>query len=212
VNDWDLQDPPILVKSNGEDMVIGAGKAGIVVALDRATGRLLWKRPVGIHNGHDDVGREVMLGKTPKLPVTILPGSLGGVIAPMATDGSTVFVPVVNAALRVSTQTKKKEGGRPDNGELVALDIATGKIRWRRKFIAAALGYVTSVNDLVFTTTYDGTVTAMTAGKGVVVWRQKLPAATNSGVTVANDLLIAPAGLARVEGQTPQIVAYRLGG
>jgi hypothetical protein len=30
-------------------------------------------------------------------------------------------------------------------------------------------------------------------------------------VTVADDMVIAPAGLASTEGQTPQIVAYRLG-
>src|SRR6478735_5077700 len=73
VNDWDLNDPPILVKAGGKDMVVGAGKSGIVIALDRKTGKLLWKRPVGMYNGHDDIGKEAMEGKTPKLPVTILP-------------------------------------------------------------------------------------------------------------------------------------------
>lgn len=209
VNDWDLNDPPILALVKGHDMVIGAGKSGIVVALEGGTGKLLWKRPVGIHNGHDDIGKEAMEGKTPKLPVTILPGSLGGVIAPMATDGKTVFVPVVNASLTLSGQEEKSEGG-PGNGELVAIDLATGKVKWKAEMSSAAFGYVTAVNDLVFATTYDGTVSAFDAKTGSVVWREKLPAGTNSGVTVDGDMLIAPAGVAAAEGQKPQIVAYKL--
>ncbi len=211
VNDWDLNDPPILVKAGGKDMVIGAGKSGIVIALDRKSGKLLWKSPVGIHNGHDDIGKEAMEGKTPKLPVTLLPGSLGGVIAPMATDGKTVFVPVVNSSLTISGPEEKSEGG-PGNGELVALDLATGKVKWNEEMSTPAFGYVTSVNDLVFATTYDGTVSAFDAKSGTVVWREKLPAGTNSGVTVADDMMIAPAGVAAAEGQQAQIVAYRLGG
>jgi glucose dehydrogenase len=210
VNDWDLQDPPILVKAGGEDMVIGAAKSCLVIALDRATGKLIWKRPVGRHSGHDDIGLEAMQGKTPKLPITMLPGSLGGVIAPMATNGSTVFVPVVNSSLTLSSQTEKSEGG-PGNGELVAIDVATGRVKWKQEFSTPAFGYVTSVNDLVFATTYDGTVTAMKAKNGTVVWREKLPAGTNSGVTVSGDTLIAPAGLASAAGQKAQILAYRLG-
>jgi hypothetical protein len=37
-------------------------------------------------------------------------------------------------------------------------------------------------------------------------------AGTNSGVSVAEDTIIAPAGVAAAEGQSPQIVAFRLGG
>jgi glucose dehydrogenase len=209
VNDWDLNDPPILVKAGGKDMVIGAGKSGIVIALDRKSGKLLWKRPVGIHSGHDDIGKEAMEGKVPKLPVTILPGSLGGVIAPMATDGSTVFVPVVNSSLSLSSQTEKSEGG-PGNGELVAIDLATGKVKWKEELTSPAFGYVTAVNDLVFATTYDGTISAFDAKSGSVVWREKLPSGTNTGVTVADKMLIAPAGVAAAEGQKAQIVAFKL--
>lgn len=209
VNDWDLNDPPILALVKGQDMVIGAGKSGIVVALEGGSGKLLWKRPVGIHNGHDDIGREAMEGKTPKLPVTILPGSLGGVIAPMATDGKTLFVPVVNSSLTLNGQEEKSEGG-PGNGELVAIDLATGKVKWKEEMATPAFGYVTVVNDLVFATSYDGTISAYDSKSGTVLWREKLPAGTNSGVTVAGNMLIAPAGVAAAEGQKPQIVAYQL--
>ncbi len=94
VNDWDLQDPPILVKAGGKDMVVGAGKSGIVVAVDANSGKLLWKRAGRIaqrarrHRPGRDEGEDSKL----KLPMTLLPGSLGGVIAPMSTDGKNVFV------------------------------------------------------------------------------------------------------------------------
>jgi len=210
VNDWDLQDPPILAKVGGKEAVIGAGKSGIVVAVDANSGKLLWKRPVGLHNGHDNIGLAAMKGEYSKLklPMTILPGSLGGVIAPMSTDGKYVFVPIVNSSLTLSSQTEKSEGG-PGNGELVALDLATGKIKWKQKLSTPAFGSATSVNDIVFTTTYDGNVSAFDTSNGTVVWREKLPASTNSGVTVSGNMLIAPAGVA-AEGQKAQIVAYRL--
>lgn len=211
VNDWDLQNPPILVKAGGKDMVIGSGKSGIVIALDRESGKLLWKKPVGTHSGNDNIGLEAMRGNYPKTPVTLYPGSLGGVIAPMSTDGSRIFVPIVNSPLIISSQTEKQEAG-PTNGEVVALDAATGAMEWKRKLTTPAFGSTTSVNDIVFATTYEGTISALDAKTGSIVWREQLPAGTNSGVVVAGDTLIAPAGVAAAEGQKPQIVAYRLAG
>ncbi len=213
VNDWDLQDPPILVSSGGRDMVIGAGKSGIVIALDRKSGKLLWKRPVGKHNGNDDIGLEAMRGNYPKTPVTVYPGSLGGVIAPMSVDGSgsTVFVPVVNSPLTITGPTEKSEGG-PSNGEVVAIDTATGKVKWKQELTTPVFGATTAVNDLVFATTYEGNVSAFDAKTGNVLWREKLPAGTNTGVTVHGDALVAPAGVAAAAGQAAQIVTYRLGG
>ena len=58
--DHDLQDPPILANIGGSEVVIAAGKGGIVIALDAQTGKLLWKRAVGVHNGHDSDGLYAM--------------------------------------------------------------------------------------------------------------------------------------------------------
>ena len=52
--DWDFQDPPILATVGGRELAIGAGKSGIVVAVDAKTGKPVWKTPVGRHNGHDN--------------------------------------------------------------------------------------------------------------------------------------------------------------
>jgi outer membrane protein assembly factor BamB len=212
--DWDFQNPPILTKAGGRELVIGAGKSGIVAALDAKTGKPVWQRVVGTHNGHDKDGLYAMRGETSKLklPMTVYPGSVGGVIAPMSTDGSSVFVPVVNAPLEVVSQTETEEPG-PINGELIALNAATGAVEWKHEFPESpAFGFTTVVNDLVFATTFDGTVYAFDTKSGQIVWEEKLPAGTNAGVTVEGNMMIAPAGYAASEEQTAEIIAYRLGG
>jgi outer membrane protein assembly factor BamB len=213
LSDWDLQNPPILVNAGGKQMVIGSGKSGIVVALDQATGKLLWKRSVGKHNGHDKDGLYAMRGETSKLklPMTIYPGSLGGVVAPMSTNGKTLFVPIVNSPLVLSSQTEKSEPG-PYEGEIVALDVATGKVKWSAKLGSPAYGYTTAVNDLVFVTASEGSVYALDANTGGEVWSGFLPAGTNTGVTIDGETMIVPAGLPQAEGQVAKLVAYRLGG
>ena len=212
--DWDFQNPPILVKAGGRELVLGAGKSGFVIAFDAKSGKPVWKRAVGKHNGHDDDGLLAMRGETSKLklPMLVYPGSLGGVIAPMASDGKSVYVPVINAPLEVTSQTEREEPG-PLYGELIALDVKNGALQWKHEFATAPpYGFTTVANDLVFATTSDGKVHAFETGSGRLTWQAELPAGTNSGVAIEGDTLIAPAGLASAEGQTPQIVAYRLGG
>ncbi len=52
--DYDMQTSPIAVTIGGKAAVIGAGKMGYVYAMNATTGALIWKTPVGQHNGHDD--------------------------------------------------------------------------------------------------------------------------------------------------------------
>jgi outer membrane protein assembly factor BamB len=213
--DWDLQGPPILIDSGGRELVVAAGKVGFVIALDAKTGKLVWKRAVGKHNGHDEDGLLAMQGETSKLktPFEIYPGNLGGVIAPMSTDGTHVFVPVVNHPVTLASGSEIEEASAENAGELVALNVKDGSLAWKHEFpLAPAFGATTVTNDLVFATTYDGKVHAYNAKSGRQAWQEELPAGTNSGVSVEGDMVIAPAGVPAAEGQTPQIVAYRLGG
>jgi outer membrane protein assembly factor BamB len=211
--DHDLQDPPILMNLKGKPIVLEAGKSGIVIAVDAANGKLMWKRPVGTHNGHDNDGIYAMKHEYSKLklPSTVFPGLLGGVIAPMATNGSTVFVPVVNLPVSYSSQTSNQEGGQGTGGELVALDVATGAVRWTHQFSAPVFGAATVANDVVFATSSDGTMYAFDATDGGVLSEVKLPAGSNTGVAVSGNTVLVPAGLAQSEGQTPSLIAYRLG-
>jgi glucose dehydrogenase len=212
VYDWDFQDPPILAQVGGRQVAIGAGKSGLVVAVDAKTGKLVWKTPVGKHNGHDDDGLLAMRGETKKLPkqAEVWPGILGGVIAPMAASKTTLFVPVVNHPLTVVDGVEVGEG-EEIGGEMVALDIATGKEEWSAEYESPAFGAPVAVNDMVFFATYDGVVHGLDAAGGNEVWTEELPAGSNSGMTAYEDSLIVPAGLPLEEGQVPALVAYSLG-
>lgn len=211
--DWDFQDPPILVSSGGRELAIGAGKSGIVVAIDAETGKPVWKTPVGKHNGHDEDGLLAMRGETSKLKDgEVIPGTLGGVIAPMAANKTTVFAPIVNHSIEVTGGGTEISEASSASGEVAAIDIKTGKIEWTKSLEAPAYGSATAVNDLVFVTGSNGAVYALDAKTGGEVWQGALPAGTNAGVTVSGNTVLAPAGLPLAEGQEPQIVAYRVGG
>lgn len=213
--DWDLQGPTILTDVGGKQLLLAAGKSGIVIALDPESGKLVWKRPVGKHNGHDDDGLVAMRHEYSKLkpPFTLYPGNLGGVIAPISTDGKGIFAPVVNHPVTIASPSEVSEASPENAGELVALSAKTGAIEWQHEFpTSPAFGATSSVNDVVFVTTYDGSIYAFDSKSGKVLWQDSLPAGTNTGVAVSGDTVIAPAGVAAIEGQTPQIVAYRLGG
>jgi outer membrane protein assembly factor BamB len=212
VYDWDFQDPPLLIEAGGRELAVGAGKSGIVVALDRKTGKPVWKRPVGEHNGHDEDGLKAMRGQFSTIRAgKVLPGILGGVIAPMATDGKMIFVPVVNHSATLSANAELGEG-QDIAGELVAIDAASGQIKWQQEFSSAAFGAPTVVNDVVFATSFEGGVYAFAADSGSELWTAALPASINTSVSVSGDTVIAPAGLASAEGQAAEIVAFRLGG
>lgn len=212
VYDWDFQDPPILATIGGRQVAIGAGKSGQVVAVDAQTGKLVWQTAVGKHNGHDDDGLLAMRGETSKLPqrATVYPGLLGGVIAPMAASSTTLFVPVVNHALTIEAGTTIGESGSM-SGEMVALDLATGKEEWSEQYEGAAFGAPVAVNDMVFFATFEGTLHGLDDKSGKEVWSAQLPAGSNSGMTASGDTLIVPAGLPLAEGQKPALVAYTLG-
>lgn len=209
--DWDFQNPPILSSGGGRELAIGSGKSGIVVAVDAQTGKPVWKRPVGAHNGHDEDGLKAMRGEKLPAQMNVSPGTLGGVIAPMAANATTVFVPVVNHAVAYSANGETSETSGL-TGELVALDIKTGKVEWQQEYPAPAFGPPTVVNDLVFFATFDGTVHALDTSTGGEVWQGSLPASSNAGVMISGDTLLVPAGLPTAEGQIAELVAFRLGG
>ena len=87
--DYDMQASPISATANGVPVVIGGGKMGYVYEMNAATGNLIWKTPVGTHNGHDNDSLQALNHQlTLNAPYTILPGSLGGILTNMAVDGN----------------------------------------------------------------------------------------------------------------------------
>jgi alcohol dehydrogenase (cytochrome c) len=142
--------------------------------------------------------------------VEVYPGVLGGVIAPMASDGKQVYVPIVNNP--ATFNATQGQPGQSNAGEVVALDVDTGKVAWDQVFPTPAYGAVTVANDVVFTTTFDGQLMGLSAKTGDTLWSATLPANSNTGVAVDGDMVFAGAGLATAQGQTPSLAAYRLGG
>lgn len=208
VCNWDVGST-MLVRAGGRELVIAGSQAGVVVAVDRETGKLVWRTAVGRHNGHDDDGLVAMRGEYSKLktPVTVFPGGLGGVYGAPASDGSTLYVPVLNQGTTLYSQTAAENSGNA-TGQLAALDLATGAVQGAISLSSPLLGAVSVVNDLIFVATFDGTLYAFDGDTGRSTWRTRLPAGSNAGVTVSGDTLLAPAG--NGQGGKAAIAAYRL--
>jgi outer membrane protein assembly factor BamB len=205
VRDYDFQATPILATVGGADLVFGAGKAGRVIAWDRGTRRRRWTAVVGLHRND--------LGPLPRRRVTVCPGLLGGVETPMAYADGRLFVPVVDlcgrgsAASRQQLTTVDPSRGR---GRLVALDAATGHILWERRLLSPDFGCATVSNDVVFTSTFDGSVYAYDTGDGTLVWRERMRAGLNACPAVVGDLVLFGAGIRLTERTTPELVAFGL--
>jgi outer membrane protein assembly factor BamB len=213
-HDWDMQVSPIYAETNGQPVVVDSGKMGYVYVMNANTGKLLWKKPVGKHNGHDNDAVLAMQHKLhPKLPYVYYPGIYGGVETNMALADGVIYVPVTNLVAKFTTKTQKLATPGPfakGTGEMVAMDLATGKVLWDRKLPHTPYGDATVTNDLVFTTTFDGKVIALRRSNGAIAWREQLPAGTNSSVSVNGNMLITAASFPMGKGQKPEIVAYSL--
>jgi alcohol dehydrogenase (cytochrome c) len=211
--DYDMETSPIAASSNGTDVVIGAGKMGYVYEMNAKTGALIWKTPVGVHNGHDNDSLLALEHEsTLKTPFTFEPGNLGGVLTNLASADGTVYVATIDLPFRMMTldQILTSPSG-PATGEIEALSLATGKVEWDTKVPQMPLGAVTVSDDLVFTTLYNGELLALDRSTGAIVYRRKLPTSTNAPIAVAGNAVLVPAGGAGnlgVTGGNPQLVVY----
>jgi alcohol dehydrogenase (cytochrome c) len=213
--DYDMQASPISARTGGVPVVIGSGKMGYVYEMNASTGKLIWKTPVGAHNGHDNDSLQALEHRsTLKAPFTILPGPLGGVLADLAVTSNSVYVATLDAPLTYTNLNLRSatKGAGSATGELEALSLATGRVEWDTKVPELPLGAVTVSNDLVFTTLYDGVLIALRRSTGAIVYRRRLPTSTNSPIAIAGSTVIVPAGgpVTRTGGGDPQVVTYKL--
>jgi outer membrane protein assembly factor BamB len=213
--DWDLQLSPIATTIAGTPAIITGGKMGDVYALNARTGTLLWKTPVGEHNGHDDDSLLALEHQvTIKLPYTMLPAALGGILSNMAVADGSVYVATNNVpiiATSLSSVVGDKSGGA-ESGDVEALSLATGKVEWDVKVPTLPLGAVTVSNDLVFTTLFNGELLALSRADGAIIYRHRLPTTANAPAVVFGNTVLVPAGgpetSAKGGGGHPQLVAY----
>jgi outer membrane protein assembly factor BamB len=213
-HDWDMQLSPIYARAGGRALIVNAGKMGYVYAMDAASGKLVWKTKVGVHNGHDEDGLRSLTQKLDlHFPLTVEPGIVGGVETNMAVAAGVVYVPVANLASVWKTPDTGLGSANfgSGTGEMLALDLATGKVLWDTKLPQMADGDATVANDLVFTTTFDGYLIALKRNDGSIVWKQKLPAYTNAPIAIVGDTLISAASFPGGKGQTTEAIGFRLG-
>jgi glucose dehydrogenase len=204
--DFDLQASPILatLKQSGTDreMVFGAGKMGKVYAFDKNSGSKIWETSVGTHLNDN-------LKVLPKGITKVSPGPLGGVETLMAYSDGMIYVPVVNMEVDYSPSEfiAKSFVLGSAKGELVALDAITGKILWSKAFNSMNVGSATVVNDLVFTSTFDGKIYAFDKKTGVKIWEYQADGGINGWPAVKGDTIVFPVGM----GKNPALIALKLG-
>jgi glucose dehydrogenase len=224
---------------DGEETPVAvlSGKMGTVYVVNRDTQELIWKKDVGKHTpeaGFQDgigttlQGSEVTTAKADEDgpdrnapfgeitdPVVVYPGWLGGVETPMAVSDGVIYVPVNNLCGVFFRQENYTAGAElcdfaTSNGEMLALDGATGDEIWKAEMPTQNYGGATVVNDVVIGVDFNGLMHAYKKADGSEVWTQQLPAASNSAPAIADDAIIAGAGFAATADQKPAVVAYRL--
>ena len=220
--DWDLQNPPVLSTANGRQVVIDGGKAGVIIELDAQTGKLLWQRPVGGHDGHEHDGlltehaTPASRGLLPK-QFCLEPSTYGGILTQLASNGSTTFAAVNDLALPASpagfTGSVASDIKAVENavGEMVAVNQDTGAVIWDTPLPSSPYGAATVTNDVVFTTTFHGDLYALDAASGAILFKTPMSAGSNAPVAVDGDYVIAGAGAALANTQRDMIIAYKLG-
>lgn len=194
-------------------LYMGAGAPGpsSIFSLDETNGKLQWSTsldarsegawdPVVAKLGDtkfvvvaDKAGSVVAFDRTGKVLWRHFSGS--EVVGPIAVDGKTAYVPT----------------GDGRQGFLVALNLSDGTPRWKHGFQSSLAGPALRTNDLVFTTSADGTVYALSAQSGKKLWSEKVSAAIEGGLSVAGDTLLVRSGTSE-SSPGPELVAYRLGG
>ena len=220
--DWDLQDPPVLSTANGRPVVIDGGKAGILIELDAQTGKLLWKLPVGAHDGHENDGlltEHATPASRAVLPAQFClePSIYGGIETQLASNGSTTFAAVNDLALPATpagytgSVTTVLTAVEKATGEMVAVNQDTGTVEWDTPLPSSPYGAATVTNDVVLTTTFRGDLYALNAATGAILFKTPMSAGSNAPVAVDGDYVIAGAGAALSSTQRDMIIAYKLG-
>ena len=220
--DWDLQNPPVLTTANGRPVVIDGGKAGILIELDAHTGKLLWQRPVGGHDGHETDGlltEHATSASRGLLPAEycLEPSLYGGILTQLASNGSTTFAAVNDLALPATptgytgSLTSHIQAIENAVGEMAAVSQDTGAVIWDTPLPSSPYGAATVTNDVVFTTTFKGDLYALNATTGAIMFKTPLSAGSNAPVAVNGDYVIAGAGVKLSTTQRNMIIAYKVG-
>jgi outer membrane protein assembly factor BamB len=190
----------LMAEVDGDDVVVSAGKSGIVVGLDPDEGTVLWEQEVGRHDNDD----------LPELdgPTFVAPGTYGGVLTPPSTADGVVYLATVDAATELRPDETAYFGAPlgTEDGEVTAVDAGTGAVLWEVDVPGDPLGGTAVVNDLVFTALLDGTVLALDRADGTEVWRHEAAGGINGWMAIVGDEVFVPVGNA----SPAEVLALRL--
>ena len=179
------------VEQNGRTrrIAVATGKGGQVVGHDIDTGAPLWETLVGIHSNDNLTSLDG--------PTVVLPGTFGGVLTPAAAADGVVYVATINAPSTYEPNVEENIGGNVGtmDGQVVAVDAATGAILWDVVVPGDPTGGATVVNDLVLTATLQGQVLALDRKTGATLWTWDAPGGINGWPAVAGDEIFWPVGL-----------------
>lgn len=193
-HDLDLAAAPILyTNSEGQDVVVAAGKDGYVHALDRQSHKLLFKTAV------TTIENEGVIPS--KTETRFCPGGAGGVewngpaFAPAAHTlyvGSVDWCTLVTEAPQKFVKqtgvllwgaTVRNDTSRPARGWVYALDSDTGKVRWKYHANAPILGGVTTTaGGIVLTGDSSGRFLALDGATGNLLLEKETGGAIVGGV------------------------------
>lgn len=193
--------PPVLlqVEHGGETIpaIAQAGKVGWLFVHDRRTGELL-------HRSEPLSPQENLFAPPTADGARVVPGAFGAVSwTPTAfnPDYHTMYIPTIYAAGiiyerkvddptgPVRSYTFFQEADEPDWGYLTAIDMHTGRIRWREKMSDPMVGgALTTAGGLVFVGEGNGYFDAFDAETGERLWRFTAAAGVNAPpITYAAD-------------------------
>ena len=211
--------------SGTRKVVISTGKGAVVFGLDSATGRELWRTPVGKHQNDQLTSFDE--------PIEVFPGVQGGIVTPIATADGVVYVSVINAPTTYKSdedyQAEEQTRLFTNPSNVVAIDAATGEILWDVEVTAELIGVadllasfdfaeqpdlfggMTVVNDLLFTATYFGQILAFDRSNGELVWVHQASSSINGWPAVSGDMIVFPVGQpSEIAGTQPHLVAFKL--
>ena len=197
VHDWDAIGDPVLVdlKVDGKPVkaVVQANRNGFFYALDRATGKLLAARPYTQVTWADGIGGDgrpnTIAGHDPTEEGNkTCPGMGGGhnwqatAYSPRArlyfftsTDGCQIYFKTKQEYIEgqwYQGSTNATISTEPPIGSVLAVNPATGEIKWRTRTVTPLTGgLLATAGDLVFAGDRQGYLMALDAETGKPLWK-----------------------------------------
>jgi glucose dehydrogenase/plastocyanin len=192
--DLDYQIAPIIttLPVNGVEtkIAITAGKTGDIVAVNADTGGLLWWQKVGKHQ--NDQLQQLPFDE--EHGVEVHPGSNSGVLVPMAYADGILYATVDIRPSWVTATGFVRGHQDPYEGEIWAIDVATGTPQWMINLPTFPIGSLVVANDVLLNAGIDGLVRAFRRSDGKQIWSFQVAAGINAPISVAGDELIVAAG------------------